>query len=163
MRTLGEQLNDHGWQCGSVFPEELLPATVACLEHPADASPDPPTAEDWLVVVSQTCDLVADTIQQEPYVEILWCRAIERPRSQYCNLRSTRILDFRPNRTTHPALALTAHCGQDRYLVPRSILLDAKPRQDRKLSDAATRRAQAWIALRYSRPDVPPHLSSRRV
>jgi hypothetical protein len=120
-----------------------------------------PLPEDWLVIASQTCDIVAPNLSQEPHVEVFWCRAIEHTRAQYRDIRSTRRLDFRPDRENHPDRVLTVHAAFDRYVLPRSILENGSPRGDRSLSDASVRRLQAWMALRYSRPAWPDNFVKR--
>lgn len=158
--TLGEQLDGLGWQSGSVVPEtlyaEIEAATV--LPHRPGLRPQD---NDWLIVLSQSCDVVALTESQEPYVELLLCHPIARPRAQFLDLRSTRQLDFRPNRADLPELALTAHAARDRFVVPRALLTRTGPRADRRLSSESVRRLQAWIALRYSRAAWPDELVSR--
>jgi len=105
--------------------------------------------------------LVAGTLDQEPLIEILWCRSIPQPRAQFRDLRSTRRLDFRPNRQNHPEAVLSAHAAHDRYTVPRSTLELSQPRTDRALSTISVRRLQAWLALRYSRPAWPNEFVQR--
>jgi len=116
--------------------------------------------DDWLVLVSQTCDVLAARLEAEPYVEVLHCRPVAKLRTQYKELRSTRTLDFKPNRTTHEAVALTAHAVADRYLLPRGLLREHVP-DDRRLSDVSTARVLAWYALRYGRPTWPDELVAR--
>ena len=158
--TLGEQLDALGWQSGSVVPESLYDeiATVTASPHRA---PLQPQDEEWLVVLSQSCDVVARSMAQEPHVELLLCHPVSQPRAQFLDLRSTRQLDFRPNRADQPDLLLTAHAAHDRYIIPRSVLTQGTPRVDRKLSPESIRRLQAWIALRYSRPAWPNEFVAR--
>jgi hypothetical protein len=108
----------------------MLPAIAQHLTRPGAAAVEV-AADHWLVVVSQTCDVVARTLEAEPFVEVLNCKPIKKPRAQYRDFRSTRILDFRPNRETHEAVALSAHAVADRYLVPRELLRDQPPDADR--------------------------------
>jgi hypothetical protein len=123
--------------------------------------PVPIGGDDWIVVVSQTCDVVAQKIEAEPFVEVLHCRPISKLRRQYKDLRSTRTLDFKPNRDTHDAVMLTAHAIADRYLVPRELLRDRSPDAARRLSPVATTRVLAWYALRYARPAWPDAFVAR--
>jgi hypothetical protein len=158
--TLGKRLRAMGWQCGSLIPESLYPEIEALAASPI-REPLRPQAADWLVVLSQSCDLLAESLDQEPHVELLWCRPIPRPRAQFRDMRSTRRLDFRPHRQNHADVVLSAHAAQDRYVVPRSLLAAAAPRGDRILSAVSVQRLQAWIALRYSRPAWPDQFVGR--
>ena len=151
---LGDEVAEQGWCTGAVVPQGMLPAIAQHLTRPGAAAVEV-AADHWLVVVSQTCDVVARTLEAEPFVEVLNCKPIKKPRAQYRDFRSTRILDFRPNRDTHEAVALSAHAVADRYLVPRELLRDQPPDADRHLSSEAAQRIMAWYALRAGRPSWP--------
>ena len=94
---LGDEVAEQGWCTGAVVPQGMLPAIAQHLTRPGAAAVEV-AADHWLVVVSQTCDVVARTLEAEPFVEVLNCKPIKKPRAQYRDFRSTRILDFRPNR-----------------------------------------------------------------
>jgi hypothetical protein len=151
---LGDEVAGQGWCTGAVVPQGMVPAIAQHLARPGAAAIDVAEA-DWLVIVSQTCDVVARTLEAEPFVEVLHCKPIKKPRAQYRDFRSTRILDFRPNRETHEAVVLTAHAVADRYLIPRDLLRDEAPDGDRHLSRDAAQRVMAWYALRAGRPSWP--------
>lgn len=150
----GDEVAEQGWCTGAVVPQGMLPVIAQHLTRPGAAAVEV-AADHWLVVVSQTCDIVARTLEAEPFVEILHCKPIKKPRAQYRDFRSTRILDFRPNRETHEAVALSAHAVADRYLVPRELFRDQPPDAARHLSGEAAQRIMAWYALRAGRPSWP--------
>lgn len=162
MPTHGEALLANGWTAGSVVPPELYDAIRPHLRHGEDA-PLEISPTDWVAVVSQACDLVAKADNAEPYVELLVAHeaGVERPRTPYAGLRSTRYIDFRPNAATHPQLVLTAHATKDRFFVPRRLISGTHPDGARALSDLATEKLQRWIALRASRPAWPDALANR--
>lgn len=156
-----EKLRDLNWSAGSVFAKEAYPAIRQYLAHPGQDSQAPIGEDEWLVVISQTCDIVAKKLQQEPFVEVLRCRPIVAPRRQFANLRSTRTLDFRPNPEHHPSIVLTAHATADRYLIPRQLLLESMPDGNRRLTATAITRIQRWYALRSTRPSWPDDFVTR--
>lgn len=118
--------------------------------------------DDWLVVVSQTCDIVALNLESEPLVEVLHCRPHPgKPRKGRRDLKSTRYLDYRPNRAMHHNLVLTAHATADRYVVPRDLLATFGPDSDRNLDAAAAKKVLAWYALRAGRPSWPNSFCDR--
>ena len=158
--TFGEEVEGQGWSTGAVLPPAMAPALAAYLTRPGADQPTQVHPDDWLVLVSQTCDVLASKLEAEPYVEVLHCRPIAKLRTQYKELRSTRTLDFKPNRATHEAVVLTAHAVADRYLLPRALLRDHGP-DGRRLSDVSTARVLAWYALRYGRPIWPDELVAR--
>ena len=156
----GTDIAAKGWQCGAVVQHAFMDELRAHTARPdgtfADVKP-----QDWLVIISQTCDVVANTLVQEPYVEMLHCRPIDKMRGQFRGLRSTRRLDFRPNVETHTDLALSAHAVSDRHIVPRAFLRNHSPDRDRVLSVSATNRLRDWFALRISRPAWPDSFVDR--
>lgn len=160
--TVGPQLLALGWRTGSVLRGEMLQRLQPQLTHGIEA-PAVIDGSDWAIVVSQTCDLVAFKDEAEPYVELLLTKVLQekKPRTQFMDRRSTRWLDFRPNRTQHPELILTAHAAADRYSVPRAVLLTGTPDPDRVLTEVAVQGLQAWFALRVQRPAWPNTFADR--
>ncbi|MFM0284154.1 hypothetical protein P0D75_39715 [Paraburkholderia sediminicola] len=146
-----------------MLPREAAKTLAEYLAHPGVGYVPSIEDDDWLVVISQTCDVVALTLKAEPFVEILHCRVPEggKVRSQYAKFRSTRVIDFRPNRSQHASLVLSAHATADRYLVPRQVLVDLNPDPERRLDDTAVQRLAAWYALRSSRPAWPDNFVTR--
>lgn len=92
-------------------------------------------------VEGNTCDVLATKLEAEPLVEVLHCRPIPKLRKGTKELRSTRTLDFKPNRETHGDLCLTAHAIVDRYEVPREFLRGNAPDAVRRLS---VPRRESW-------------------
>ena len=156
----GDEVAERGWRTGAVVPQGMVPAIAQYLARPG-ADPVAVAEADWLAVVSQTCDVLATRLDAEPLVEILHCRPIPKLRKGTKELRSTRTLDFKPNRETHGDLCLSAHAVADRYVVPREFLRDNGPDAGRRLSDVATARVLAWYALRYGRPIWPDEFVGR--
>ncbi|MDT4289543.1 hypothetical protein RO575_08230 [Methylomonas sp. MO1] len=159
--AFGDDVAQHGWRTGSVIAAEMLPLLQPYLiRH--DQQPALVAADDWLVVVSQTCDIVVSKLDAEPLVEVLLCKPIlGKPRKGRRNLESTRHLDFRPNRETHADLVLTAHAVADRYLIPRNLLSTNVPDQARCLDNISSSRVLAWYALRAGRPSWPNNFCDR--
>ena len=157
---IGPELERRGWAAGRVISAKDQGCLQEYLKRPTGEGIEV-EANDWLVVVSQTCDVVARKLTAEPWVELLHCHSIDKLRSQYKELRSTRYLDFRPNHATHPYLIVSAHATNDRYLVPREKFLGIDPDPNRTLSENSVLRVQGWFALRYSRPAWPSALVDR--
>lgn len=153
--AFGDDVAQRGWQTGSVLLPAMLPALAQHLTRPGQ-EPTQILEGDWLVVVSQTCDVVARKFEAEPLVEVLHCRTHGgKPRKQYRDLQSTRQLDFRPDRIAYPDLVLTAHAIADRYVIPRDVLIGHEPDAGRSLDAAASQKVLAWYALRAGRPSWP--------
>jgi len=139
----------------------MLPALEPHLTRPGQ-HPTQVAGADWLVVVSQTCDVVASKLEQEPLIEVLHCRPhAGKPRKGRRDLESTRHLDFRPNRATHQQLVLAAHAITDRYVIPRELLAANDPDAGRALDAIASQKVLAWYALRAGRPSWPNNFCDR--
>lgn len=158
--SLGEQLDAQGWQAGAVVSADVIPLIAAHLgrhgQPPAEVQED-----HWLAVISQTCDVVQPKLENEPYLEVLHCRPELQLRSEFQGRKSTRRLDFRPNKATHAELVLSAHAIVDRHVVPRDLLVGHAPDGARRLSTTAVTNLQQWYALRYARPAWPDAFNSR--
>jgi hypothetical protein len=149
------------WRCGSVVPGSMYPLIKSYLVRPGESAPLVLEETDWLVVVSHSCDITAARMDQEPFVEILHCRQVQIPKSQFKNRRSTRRLHFRPNITALPNFFLDAHATADRYLVPRRHFAGSAPCTKRSLRDEAIDGIRSWYALRSDRPAWPDELNER--
>jgi len=158
--SLGAQLGEKGWEAGAVVPQAMVPVLTPYMTRVGQLPPDVATS-DWLAVVSQTCDVVQDTLEREPLVEVLHCRPIEALRRQFQGRKSTRRLDFRPDKINHEAVTVSAHAIADRYVVPRERFIDHEPDPNRRLSQSAVHNLQFWYALRYTRPAWPDALVRR--
>ena len=152
--SFGAQLGAKGWQTGTVIPHDMVGSLIPHLTRPAQGAIEI-SAADWLIVISQTCDVVQLKLENEPLVEVLYCKPVKQLRPEFQGRKSTRWLDFRPNRENHPAIMLSAHAIADRYVVPRELFLEREPDPTRKLSNYAVRNVQLWYALRYTRPAWP--------
>jgi hypothetical protein len=152
--ALGDELRARGWRAGAVVLHSSVPDIQRYLRNP-DLALAEISSDDWLVVVSQTRDVVAKKLDQEPFLEMLHCQRIPKLRRQYKELRSTRRLDFKPNKTAHPNVCLTAHATANRFLVPRNQVSNLNSDPDRRLDQTACRRVSGWYALRYDRPAWP--------
>mgnify|MGYP003382121529 CR=1 FL=1 len=159
--TFGEEIAEQGWCTGAVVDRADIPVLARYLVRSGAEQSTAMEASDWLIVVSQTCDVLATKLDAEPFVEVLHCRPRDKLRTQHKELRSTRVLDFKPNRQTHAVFVLTAHAVADRYHVPREVLKDCRPDNARKLSETSISRILAWYALRYGRPTWPDEFVAR--
>lgn len=159
--TFGEEVAKQGWRTGMVVAPADVTAIAQYMVRPGAGQLTAIEPQDWLVVVSQTCDVLAAKLDAEPFVEVLHCRPREKLRTQHKELRSTRILDFKPNRQTHEAIVLSAHAVADRYLLPRDVLKDHSPDDARRLSEISTSRVLAWYSLRYGRAVWPDAFVAR--
>jgi hypothetical protein len=143
-----------GWRCGSVVASNMYETILSEVCQPPSI-----TKDDWLIVISHSCDVTAPRIIQEPYAELLLCRKVSKADSNFINRKSTRRLHFRPNRAILPDLVLNAHATADRIIIPRQILNAGPPCDSRTMSEGAVRSIQKWYALRFDRAAWPDELN----
>lgn len=153
---IGIRLHAAGWRTGSVLSVAHVSAISYLLQR-AGEKPREVNPADWLIVVSQTCDIVVPELRKEPYVEVLLAEPRAKIDSTIANLKSTRRLSFR---SQGGGQVLEAH-GTDRFWLPR-IELDAwGPDAIRLLGANAADRISRWLAMRYTRAPWPFSLVKR--
>lgn len=155
-KTIGTRLHAKGWKTGSVLTPDHARAIAPFLQR----SGQPPrrlTERDQLIVVSQTCDIVACELSVEPFIEVLVAQECNAVKRQIANLRSTRQLSFQA-KPDGPILETHA---TDRFWIPREQFDGYAPDAKRSLTDKAASRLSAWLGLRYTRPAWPAALISR--
>ena len=157
---VGEEIKERGWRCGSVIPVEMYDSLRPHLIHPAQNEPIQIASDDWLIVISHSCDITAAKLTQEPFVEVLVCRPIFRRDRHFTNRKSTRRLHFRPNPEEFPSLSLDAHAIRDRYLIPREHFIRFSPCEHRRCGAIQVNGLQSWYALRYQRAAWPDSLNA---
>jgi hypothetical protein len=148
--NIGQRLYDNGWKTGTFLTEAHVRAIAHTLQR-SGQEPHALSAGDFLVVVSQTCDIVASKLDAEPFIEVLLVREKIKLNSTVANLRSTRQLSFRAR--SHNAI-YEAH-ATNRFWVPRELFDEFKPEATRFLSFPEAQRLSTWLGLRYTRAAWP--------
>jgi hypothetical protein len=108
------------------------------------------------VVVSQSCDLVHESLDTEPSFEIApFSKLMRSPQSTFERGAHPRVLEF--------ALAgVTYHFeSRDRLFVPRADITAEGVRPDGKLPDDELDLLLDWVTGRYVRPAFPEELGRR--
>ncbi len=148
---LGQTLVRLGWSQGAIFrAEKVLLAWNDLAE--VDGKPNsirlataPLRADDWLVVVSQTCDIVMKP-EIEPYVEAVVCR-VEQDR--------TRFPTYKPSArrfVVDEERGLVAH-AELRVQLSKQLLATLTP-EPWPGDERILRWFQDWLAWRYLRPAI---------
>lgn len=153
---IGNRLRAAGWRSGSVLTADHVQA-IALLLCRAGEDALQVTPNDWLIVVSQTCDILVPELHKEPYVEVLYAQMQAAVDHTIANLRSTRWLSFR---CTEGGQVLKAH-GTDRFWLPKSSFDKWEPDAIRVLSPIGKGRLSRWLGMRYTRFPWPDSLVMR--
>ncbi len=147
------KINTSGWQQGSVLPEALAKRLAADgFAHVDDSS--------LLVVLTQDCDLVHQSYEVEPNVELIAGALLENADNGLRHGRNPRRLhlDLEPSATANAAVGFSVH---RRIVVPRSLLEDHKPHTSLRLGRDERRLLCDWVAKRYVRAAFPDAFNER--
>lgn len=148
---LGQILIGQGWSQGAIFRAEKVLLAWNDLEE-VNSTPNairlataPLDADDWLVVVSQTCDIVMKP-EIEPYVEAVVCR-VEQDRTRFPTYKPSArrfVIDERRGLVAHAEL---------RVQLSKQLLATLTP-EPWPGDEYTLRWFQDWLAWRYLRPAI---------
>jgi len=134
---------------GSVLSEHMHDAVLdSCLDRKPDC-----TVRHRLVVVSQDCDIVAQT-DREPYIELVTAKVCRKADSGKKHGKSSRYMVVFAGKT------ILEMCVHDRFRVPKDAVewvLDS----DCILPEDAVNEFKGWLARRYRRAAFPGEFESR--
>lgn len=143
-----EALEANGWRQGSVLPAELH-ALI-------DVTPAM-TTSDIAIVVSQDCDLLHDSLEQEPIAEILVARHATKNGNLWWG-KNPRRIQF--SLASDGSVVYEAVAHEHRRL-GREVLVGAKADSTRVLGVSNTRLISKWLAKRYQREAFPDEFNRR--
>ena len=148
------EITKRGWCQGAILGGAL--ARLAA-EHA------PPTVmvgnADWLVLTSHDCDIVNESMDKEPVVEVLCMRTVaagkvDRRQSSGRNPRTFQLAI--EARGAPVVLSCVAH---DRWAIPRDLLMQGVPANS--LPEKGCRLVAEWLAKRYIRAAFPTAFDQR--
>lgn len=151
--SVGRRLFDSGWRQGSLL--EAPPRITVCKLSGQAWQPETLPTDGVLVVATQTCDLVRDSIR-EPNVELIrafWTN--DKSKVSEASKNSNRLFLLRTEDRDGVKWGLVADATA-RMFVDKSSLAAMSPLP----GCVATRERdfQRWLARRYDRPAVPEPL-----
>ena len=141
-----DRLIAKGWKQGTVL------RTIETLTRDARYDTD---ENDLLLIVSQTCDLVMDSLETEPYFEVICVRPLHRlPDGNYAGGKNARRLEFSyefENIRT-PNWSVVAH---ERHFVDRNLLQENVDPYDVIDDEQILHMLLRWLTKRYTRHAFP--------
>ena len=149
-----ERLKGLGWRQGTVLPADLAAAVLG----------DRYQAGLRLIVISHDCDVTNDSLEKEPFVEVLIARRVEAADATGGNYRwgkNQRIyqLDLSEGGAKAP-YRIHVH---DRLSLDRGRLVNHSPDSAVLLEPIDVQRLAYWMAKRYRRAALPDSYNRRRV
>jgi hypothetical protein len=149
-----EHIEELGWRQGKFLPPGLV-ALAAPLPGPAAAIAE----GEALMVVSQSCDLVHRSFENEPSCEVLLFRRVEKRNSRRSYGENPRFLQIALSRGGKAEVYEAAARG--RYFVPRIELANQPPSAEWSCHPDDIELVTAWLAKRYQRPALPSAFNLR--
>lgn len=141
--STAEKIAHQGWEQGSIaHAEHLRKLSNSRAFQDSDIG----------VVLTQTCDLLHECFESEPFVEILVASSITDVEKKYENARHPRVVDFHVN-GDKLSFRVTA---ADLITAPRNLLCETPPSTMLRIGKADLYVLQEWRVnrfLRVARPD----------
>ncbi len=118
------------------------------------------TEGDLLLIVSQTCDLIQGSFENEPWFEVLCLHSMDRdPGGGYLGGKNSRRLEFSVD-VDGTASRHWYALPYERHLVERTFLLDNRA-PDTLLDSHNLGMILAWLSRRYTRVAFPEEFVKR--
>lgn len=150
----GAQIEELGWRQGCFLPFEL----VASAQSIGGATNTDPKG-CFHIVVTQSCDLVNNSPEDEPWCEVLCLRPIAKLEALREDGRNPRFLHL-----TIQQNGINMHCeaaAKDRLFLPRKLLAEHPPLTTVEIENHLLESLTDWLAKRYSRPALPTTFNRR--
>lgn len=155
MEDCGAKIEDLSWRQGSFIPDE----TVQHARGIGDGVAGVPTEGSFHIVVTQSCDLVNKSLEDEPWCEVMRLRTISQTESLKENGRNPRFLHFYIEQQGVKIPCEVA--AKDRLFLPRQILTTVPPLTTVEVTETELKSLTDWISQRYSRPALPSAFNRR--
>jgi hypothetical protein len=154
------EIPDQGWRQGSVIPHHQERGVSASSLEGLTLN-RPLEADDLLILISQDCDIVCPSYDNEPYVELLVARAVPQDKRDgtLFHGKNPRRLQFQMEAAEgHLLYEVNIH---EKSRLDRKSLVGveaaAGPRPDASVVDVLTK----WTAKRYTRAAFPTNFNER--
>lgn len=140
------RLLEAGWRQGSLFrPEEDLPGFD-------------PQAE-WLVVCTQSCSIVSESLAKDPHVEVAVAKELKSLNARAPQATGKDVRRFHLPVSGRKFQAVEIDINR-RHFLPRQVLLDISAGRY-QAEESAVRAMAGWLARYYSRIALPNELVRR--
>lgn len=148
--NIAQEIRDRNWQQGSLL-----------------ALDEPVKSVNWIkdipsglyLLISQTCDIMHQSLSDEPYIEVLLCTLLESPDVGFMHGRSYRKIHVPfssgDNESYFECSAI------NRYTLEREILTRLKPSDKYTINATVINNIKNWVTSRYIRDAFPDNFNHR--
>lgn len=148
-------LASNGWLQGKILKKQFADLLTQIVSLPSS------NENDIWIVVSQSCDLLNNSFENEPYAEVVKATLIEREVAKTLVFnKNPRMLECEEafQGEGSQSIRLSIH---DRVLIKRSLLANSEPVNNLELKQETIRIITRWISNRYIRPAFPDEFNTR--
>lgn len=152
------ELEKAGWRQGSVI-RKLDLSTIAELAKIDNID------ETVVILISQSCDIASNNNKEEPYIEVLVCKTIDRPNGNFTFNKNPRkihveLLHRTSNSDVNSSLFVESLAFR-KVLVPKESFIDKVPDDDLIIGEEQLNHLKNWLSARYTRPALPTEFNNR--
>jgi hypothetical protein len=148
--TIQQRMRQLGWSQGFVFDGALKDALVSNATERFSWADE----ADSLILISQDCDLLHHCLENEPFVEFLCAKSIEKSDVSFVHGKNPRRLQVQDAKGGWLDVQMS-----HRIRIPRNKIGEGYPISEKKLSKESLSILVSWLSKRYSRPAFPDHFN----
>lgn len=145
------RIHSAGWRQGSIF-------------RPPAEFPVPPEFDrdrEMLVVCTQSCTVVSERIEQDPYIEFLVAEPVKKYYERSTEATGKNLRQFHLPISGIPNTKALACDINRRFFVDRKECIKHSPEKNITASEENVRNLAGWIARYYTRIALPDELVAR--
>nr|BBJ02578.1 hypothetical protein YBY_04260 [Marinobacter nauticus] len=145
-------IKEKGWTQGACFTTRDLPDPAVL--------PARYQADDFIfIVVTHACAVVHENFDEEPHLEVLAARIIDKPIGTDTNLKNTRRLSTSLVASEEETpIHLFA---RDRFFLPRKLLLEFESNPEFHITTQQLTIIKNWLVLRFTNLALPDSFNER--
>lgn len=156
---LRARIDSLGWHQGAILPADAE-ITAAVRMVPFALLDELPDSPYWLVLVSQDCDIVCNSIDIEPAVEVLVALPIERELEHHRQVRHPRELHLTLEGDGVARQPVSLHI-RNRALLERRLLAIHRPSTEVRIPSHLIDQISSFVGGRYARVAYPGTFEDR--
>lgn len=156
---LRAQIGSMGWRQGAVLPADksIFQAVRMAPFAQFDSLPE---SRFWLILASQDCDVVCNSLAVEPAVEVLVAFPIAREEERHRQLRHPRELHLTLEGPDGARQPVSLHI-RNRGMLDRRLLTKHRPHVDLRIPSSVIDQVSAFLGKRYERVAYPDAFEER--
>ena len=149
-----DDIRKNGWRQGAIFP-------VAAMSAPEFMQIHRPEDDALYITISQSCDILHWSLENEPVVEVLRAYPVESGQSDLEKGRHPRSYRLLVHKKSDESQHWYETNIRERYSISRRVCARYSSDQDMCITTAEISNLARWLASRYTRPALPDAFNAR--